>query len=410
MRVVLSTFGSRGDVEPVAALGLALVERGADVHVCAPPDLAWVFEGTGTGFTGAGRRVRELATGAISGKVKVSIPEVTAELAAGFHEAVTAAAEVPGAAGGGDGVVVVSSGVIGAQAGAQSAAELLGVPYLGATFSTNAVPSPDVPPILWPGQVLPEGDLDTATLWKLNAEHLHAFFGPAVNGHRATLGLPPVADIRSYVLGDRTFLAADPVLGPCTPAEGLDVVQTGAWIRPDARPLPDDVEAFLAEGPAPVYAGFGSMPLRDAAATARAVLESVRGAGHRLILSSGWAELSGTAGDPGILTIDEVNQQTLFPHVAAVIHHGGAGTTTTAARAGAPQVIVPQVADQPYWAARVAALGIGAAHDGPVPTPDSLSAALRIALTPETRSRATAVAPTIHPDGAARAADLILHA
>jgi vancomycin aglycone glucosyltransferase len=96
--------------------------------------------------------------------------------------------------------------------------------------------------------------------------------------------------------------------------------------------------------------------------------------------------------------------------VAAVVHHGGAGTTTTATRAGAPQVVVPQMADQPYWAGRVAGLGIGTAHDGPAPTTESLSAALRTALTPETRARATAVAGTIRTDGATVAATLLLDA
>ena len=92
------------------------------------------------------------------------------------------------------------------------------------------------------------------------------------------------------------------------------------------------------------------------------------------------------------------------------MHHGGAGTTTTAARAGAPQVVVPQIGDQPYWAGRVADLGIGAAHDGPTPTVASLSAALGTALTPETRARATAVAGTIRTDGATVAAKLLLDA
>jgi vancomycin aglycone glucosyltransferase len=69
---------------------------------------------------------------------------------------------------------------------------------------------------------------------------------------------------------------------------------------------------------------------------------------------------------------------------------------------------VPQGADQPYWAGRVAELGIGAAHDGPTPTTESLSAALRTALTPETRARATAVAGTIRADGATVAAKLLL--
>jgi vancomycin aglycone glucosyltransferase len=86
------------------------------------------------------------------------------------------------------------------------------------------------------------------------------------------------------------------------------------------------------------------------------------------------------------------------------VHHGGSGTTTTATRAGAPQVVVPQLVDQPYWADRVADLGIGAAHDGPAPTTESLSAALRTVLTPETRARATAVAGTIRTDGATVAA------
>jgi vancomycin aglycone glucosyltransferase len=72
------------------------------------------------------------------------------------------------------------------------------------------------------------------------------------------------------------------------------------------------------------------------------------------------------------------------------VHHGGAGTTTTAARAGAPQMVLPQMADQPYWARRVADLGIGTAHDGPTPTTESLSAALSTALAPETRAGATA--------------------
>jgi Glycosyl transferases, related to UDP-glucuronosyltransferase len=119
---------------------------------------------------------------------------------------------------------------------------------------------------------------------------------------------------------------------------------------------------------------------------------------------TGWADLALIDDQDDCLAVGEVNQQALFRRVAAVVHHGGAGTTTTTARAGAPQVVVPQVADQLYWAARVADLGIGVAHDGPVPTAGSLSAALGTALAPETRARATAVAGTIRTDGATVAA------
>jgi vancomycin aglycone glucosyltransferase len=68
-------------------------------------------------------------------------------------------------------------------------------------------------------------------------------------------------------------------------------------------------------------------------------------------------------------------------------------------RDGEP-LVVAQAADQPYWAD----LGIGTAHDGPTPTTESLSAALRTTPTSETRARAAAVAGTIRTDGATVAA------
>ncbi|WP_376745239.1 glycosyltransferase [Brevundimonas diminuta] len=38
MRVLLATYGSRGDVEPMAALAVELRKLGADVCLCAPSD------------------------------------------------------------------------------------------------------------------------------------------------------------------------------------------------------------------------------------------------------------------------------------------------------------------------------------------------------------------------------------
>jgi vancomycin aglycone glucosyltransferase len=183
-------------------------------------------------------------------------------------------------------------------------------------------------------------------------------------------------------------------------------VQTGAWILPDVRPLPADLEAFLDAGAPPVYVSLGSM--RAPEDVARVAVEAIRAQGRRVIVGRGWADLALIDDRDDCFAVGEVNQQALFSRVAAVVHHGGAGTTTTATRAGAPQVVVPQIADQPYWAGRVAALGIGTAHDGPTPAVESLSAALQTALAPETRARATAVAPMIRTDGAMVAAKLLL--
>jgi len=158
----------------------------------------------------------------------------------------------------------------------------------------------------------------------------------------------------------------------------------------------------------PVYVGFGSM--RTSTDIARVAIEAIRAQGRRALLSQGWADLALIDDRDDCFAVGEVNQQALFGRVAAVVHHGGAGTTTAAARTGAPQVVVPQGKDQLYWADRVAHLGIGTAHAGPIPTIESLSAALTTALTPEVSGRATAVAGAIRTDWATVAATLLLDA
>jgi vancomycin aglycone glucosyltransferase len=293
-------------------------------------------------------------------------------------------------------------------AGARDVAENLGIRYVYACFHIFGLPSQHFSPGLRPGTPSPQDETDKRVLWEQDAQRVNALYGEALNSHRAAIGLPPVDNVRDYVFTDQPWLAADPALCPSQGMTDLDIVQTGAWILPDDRPLPADLEAFLDAGAPPVYVGFGSMAAYAPKDVARMAIEAVRAQGRRVVLARGWADLALIDDADDCFAVGEVNQQALFRRVAAVVHHGGAGTTTTAARAGAPQAVVPLIADQPYWAARVAELGIGVAHDGPAPTVDSLSAALTTALAPETHARARAVAATIRTDGAERAAKLLL--
>ncbi|MFF3544668.1 glycosyltransferase [Streptomyces platensis] len=401
MRVVLSTWGSRGDVEPLAALAVRLREFGAEARVCAPPDeeFATLLAGVGVELVPLGPSVRSVVTGERPPTAQDAF-RLAPELVAARFDTLTAAAEGADA--------LLATGLM--PAGAPDVAEKLGIPYVFACFHPFGLPSRHFRPGARPGTPSPREETDLKVLWEQDAQRVNALYGEALNRHRAAIGLPPVDSVRDHVLTGRPWLAADPVLGPWQEMTELDLVQTGAWILPDERPLPEGLEAFLDAGEPPVYVGFGSMPLHTSKDLARVAVEAVRAQGHRVLLARGWAGLARTDDRDDCFVVGEVNQQALFARTAAVVHHGGAGTTTTAARAGAPQVVVPQIVDQPYWGARVAELGIGAAHDGPAPTVGSLSAALTTALAPETGARARAVAGTIRTDGATLAAKMLLDA
>ncbi|WP_327344547.1 nucleotide disphospho-sugar-binding domain-containing protein [Streptomyces europaeiscabiei] len=499
MRVLLANYDSRGGLEPLLGLAVRLRGLGAEVRVCAPPDeeFARRLAGVGVPLVPFGRSVRALMTAATP-PTAGGVPRRAAELLAQF-DTVAEAAE------GCD--VLVATGLLPAAACVRSVADKLDIPYVYASFQSVSLPSPHHPPMQRPGKPLPPDVTDNRALWDLDAQSANDLFREVINDHRASVGLPPVEDVRDHVFTDRPWLATDPVLDPwdgrdawqvpsdlvpepvsepmpvpvsdpvsnlrsepsgsaSDPRQGPSdptadprqapsdptadprqapsdptadprqapsdptadprqapsdptadprqapsdpgVVQTGTWIVPDERPLPPELTAFLDAGAPPVYVGFGSIAIGGSEDVARASIEAIRAQGRRAVVSRGWAELALVDDRDDCFVVGETNHHVLFRRVAAVIHHGGSGTTTTATWAGAPQVVVPQGADQPYFASRVAALGIGAAHDGPTPTFESLTAALEVALAPETRGRAAAVAQTVHTDGATVAAKLLL--
>ncbi|MFF1611549.1 glycosyltransferase [Amycolatopsis sp. NPDC058278] len=390
-RVLLSTYGTRGDVEPLVALAVQLRALGADVRMCTPPDEEFTDRLAGLGIepVPVGPPVRAL--------MRATAPPTPAELTRYRAELLETQFDVLPAAADGCGALV-AAGL--AQVAARSVAEAAGIRYVYATYAAVNLPSPHHAPPPRPGWPEPEG-AGNAARWELDAQRVNAQFREPLNAHRAALGLPPVDNVRDHVYSARPWLAADPVLGPATP--DLEVIQTGAWTSPDERPLPAELTAFLDAGPPPVYVGFGSIgPAPD---IARWSVEASRARGYRVLVSRGWAELA----VDDCFAIGDVNHQRLFGKLAGVVHHGGAGTTQTAARAGVPQVVVPiRLADNPYWAGRVAANGVGAALDGPTATFEALTAAFDMALAPETAVRAKALGAQIRTGGAATAARLLL--
>jgi vancomycin aglycone glucosyltransferase len=400
MRVLLSTIGSRGDVQPLVALALELKALGQEVRLCVPPDFREWIEGMGLPVTPIGPELRS------TGKAAPSTAPISPERRRQMIEGTVATQfETIGAAARGCDVIV---GATALQVAAPSVAESMGIPYVFAAYCPNVLPSPrHAPPVLGLLGDKPAPAIDDyGELWARDAQRWNDTWRPLLDARRAALGLGPVGDVHEHVLTERPWLAADPTLAPWPgPA---DVFQPGAWIVPDERPLAPELEAFLDAGEPPVYFGFGS--IRATEDLSGVMIRTARALGRRAIVSRGWADLSPVDDAPDCLAIGEVNQQALFRRVAAVVHHGGAGTTTTAALAGAAQVVIPQMYDQHYFAQRVQQLGVGAAHAPGAPTTDSLTGALEHALRPDVAARARAVAAEVRTDGARTAAERLLTA
>lgn len=156
---------------------------------------------------------------------------------------------------------------------------------------------------------------------------------------------------------------------------------TGAW-RPPASSspsLPEEVDAFLGKGPV-VYAGFGSMAAGDPVQRTRIVVDAIRATGSRALVATGWGGLDVPADLLGedLLVREAVDHQHVLPRVHAAIHHGGAGTVHAATAAGSVSVIVPFIADQPWWARRLHERGLApAGTPARTLTSDALAGRLR---------------------------------
>lgn len=398
MQVLLSSIGSRGDVQPILALALELRLLGHQARLCVAPNFKEWIESYGLECVPIGPDLKKLTGGTVPGKPVLPSKEQLQKMA---EETVRTQFQVIAEAARGCDLVVAAGAL---QIATRSIAEAHRIPYVFAAYCPAVLPSSKYPPPKTGGSYsysLPESE--NLQLWAQNAAEFDARFGATLNDERGKLSLGPVASVQPYMFTERPWLAADAALAPAFPLASLQVVQTGAWLISNDSSFPDDLERFLASGAPPVYLGFGSM--RGSDQTARMLVEAARALGLRSILSQGWAGLTPADMGDDCLSIGEVEHARLFPRLAAIVHHGGAGTTTTAALAGRAQVIIPHNYDQFYWSHRVQQLGVGVS--GPLRDELSVAAlvqALRACLQPEVASRAQALAGRIEPHGARIAA------
>lgn len=363
MKILLTAAGSYGDIAPYTGLGARLREAGHTVALATDDSYARLVRAAGLEFRALPADPRREAGGADGGKRGLlrRAAAFVRELGPGVAEAAAQGTDLL--------LLSATTAPLG-----RHVAEAMDIPSVDLHLQPNA-PTGDFPPVVAGTRSL--GRWGNRAAGRLSLRVVDRLYTDGVRELRAQLGLPyasPRAIRRLRGRHSRPVLhGVSPALVP-RPADwcpGLELV--GNWwpyTAPDAA-LPPLLEDFLASGPPPVFVGFGSMAAagRDGGAAERLtanVVGALRRAGVRGVVQSGWAGLNGPEGGGDVLTVGEVPHALLFPRTAAVVHHAGAGTTAAGLRAGVPAVPVPVAADQPFWAARLAAVG---AAPGPVPVP-----------------------------------------
>lgn len=402
MQVLLSSIGTRGDVQPILALALELQALGHTARLCVPPNFKEWVEDYGLECVPIGPDLKKMTGSSVPGPSVAPTKEQLQQMA---DMMVRGQFQVLGEAARDCDLILAATAL---QVATRSIAQAQDIPYVFAAYAPVVFPSSKYPPPKTGGHHSHSlSEEENRQLWKEN-EASFSQFAATLNEERARLDLEPVTNVQRYMFTDRPWLAADPVLAPAFPLDGMEVVQTGDWTLSDPAPLPPALEKFLADGPPPIYLGFGSMSASDQ--TGRLLVEAIRALGLRVILSQGWAGLMPPDARDDIISISDVAHAALFPRVAAVVHHGGAGTTHAAARAGTPQVIIPHSYDQFYWAHRVQELKIGVS--GPardVMSVENVAQALSEVLQPEWKERTRELGSRMEQNGARIAAERLTH-
>jgi vancomycin aglycone glucosyltransferase len=350
MRVLIVADGTRGDVQPMTVLAQQLQREGQDVTFAGPPTFRSFVESKGLTFTPLpfdSEAMIKAHPGAVTGGLLETLrlaPKLFVQTTEGQLSVVPQLAQRA------DFILVG-----GVHAGVPSSAEYARIPWRWVVYTSIMYPSSSHPPMTAALGRAPR--LVNWVLWRLTRWLMNHMFRAPINRHRARLGLPKLTDVTRHILCRNPILAMEPELAPIPP-EWPDADVIGYLDPGDGDPLPPEIEAFLARGPAPVYIGFGSMPDRQPRETTQLFVEATRRAGVRAVISRGWADF-GEELPEHCIAVASVSHPRLFARMSAIVHHGGAGTTAASARAGKPQLIVPHIADQFFFGNLVHELGVG---------------------------------------------------
>ncbi|MDX1412714.1 MAG: glycosyltransferase [Candidatus Promineifilaceae bacterium] len=414
MHCTILAIGSRGDVQPLIALGVGLKNAGYEVRIATHADFeAFVkqhdleyFQLTGNaarfygGPAAAALRDRSRKAGEFLSFFQNYLSTFLDKLLIGCWEASQDT----------DCLLCWSW----TRAG-PSLAERLGIPvfmvgnYPVIHFPTRAFPNPYQGSM--PVDSTPEENLlswqKSRNLTRVGQDHIDRW-------RQQTLGLAPISWEEELAALQQLphLLGFSPAVLPKPPDWPEWVYITGYWLldAPVDYTPPPELTDFLSSRPAPVAIGFSSQIRRDARRINQIVIEALAQAEQSGIIIAGWSRLKGIELPETIFRIRFVPYDWLFPHVAAMVHQGGSGSAAMALRAGVPNMAVPFGYEQELWGRQIAAQGAGVAPILPGDlTPERLAEAIRRLVEDEAiRHHAARLSATLRvEDGVGTAVQII---
>jgi UDP:flavonoid glycosyltransferase YjiC (YdhE family) len=405
-RIVITAWGSYGDLFPYVGLGRTLAARGHDVRLAVPAYYEPIVRGAG---------LRHLAVGpdldpddrAIVARVMDPLrgPEVLIrewlmpQLARTFDDLLAASEGTD---------LLVAHPVTFA---APIVAQVRRVQWVSTVLAPMSFFSVSDPPV-----VMPIAHLDWlrrfgstyGRLVRWMADRATREWVEPVYRLRRAHGLASTANplLDGQFSPTLTLALFSPLLGRPQRDWPSCTRQTGFVFYNDALAMPRQLDDFLAAGDPPVVFTLGSSAVGAAGRFYSECVAAADRLGVRaVLLTGGFAENEHAESSPHRLQVATAPHQSLFPRAAAVVHHGGVGTTGQGLRSGRPMLVVPHAHDQADNAARVVRLGVAQSIPANAYQVDAVVKALdRLVRDPSYAARARDVGDRVRAEGGADAA------
>jgi len=347
MKILMTTIGSRGDVQPFIALAQGLAHAGHSVTLATHPVMRALVTSHGVPFAPMGPDIalaEEVA--AIRQQARNTTIGLIQGMRFGFKMLEQSHQDIMALCRDADLVVVPT-----AVAAGKNEAELSHLPYLSVNLMPWAIPWDD-----------PARPFLKKVVYRALDGLIHLITTQPLNRIRKRQGLPPVGK-EGFTSPRLDLVPVSPAVYAPNPLWEPQHRVVGYWFaeKPAEWEPPADLLAFLEKDNPPILVSLGAMSLGkgDALESAKLFVDAIQQAGMRAIIQGWEAGIKQMTLPPTFYAAGSLPYDWLLPRCAGVVHHGGYGTIGASFRAGLPALVIPHIADQFYWGQRVHKLGVG---------------------------------------------------